>query len=127
MSYGSEAKGIDLEVDVKDVFLDINTSIPCGLIVNELVSNSLKHAFKGKDRGKIRVTLRPENSDKFKLVISDNGVGLPKGLDVAQTESLGLQLVTMLVEQLQGELRIDKNRGTSFEIVFKKLDYRTGH
>lgn len=127
MSYGINSKGVDLDVDVKDVFLDINTSIPCGLIINELVSNSLKHAFAGRDRGRIRVILRPDNDDKFKMVVSDNGVGLPEDLDVTQTESLGLQLVTMLVEQLQGTLRIDKNQGTSFEIVFKKLDYRIGN
>jgi len=127
MSYGINSKGIDLDVDVKDVFLDINTSIPCGLIINELVSNSLKHAFSGRDRGKIRVILRPDNDDKFKIVVSDDGVGLPKNLDVTQTESLGLQLVTMLVEQLQGTLRIDKNQGTSFEITFRKLDYRIRH
>lgn len=127
MSYGINSKGIDLDVDVKDVFLDINTSIPCGLIINELVSNSLKHAFTGRSRGKIRVVLRPENDDKFKMVVSDDGVGLPKDVDVTQTESLGLQLVAMLVEQLQGTLRIDKNQGTSFEILFKKLDYHIGN
>lgn len=127
MSYGINSKGIDLDVDVNDVFLDINTSIPCGLIINELVSNSLKHAFAGRDRGKIRVVLRPDDGDKFKMVVSDDGVGLPKDLDVTQTESLGLQLVSMLVEQLQGTMRIEKNQGTSFEIVFKKLDYRIGN
>jgi PAS domain S-box-containing protein len=123
MAYGVNSTLIDLDIDVKDVFLDINTSIPCGLIINELVSNSLKHAFSGRDRGKIHVVLRPEGNDKFKIVVRDDGVGLPKGLDVTQTESLGLQLVTMLVEQLQGTLRIDNNQGTSFEIIFKKLDY----
>ena len=127
MSYGINSKGIDLDVDVNDVFLDINTSIPCGLIINELVSNSLKHAFAGRNRGKIRVVLRPDDGDRFKMVVSDDGVGLPKDLDVTQTESLGLQLVSMLVEQLQGTMRIEKNQGTSFEIVFKKLDYRIGN
>jgi two-component sensor histidine kinase len=61
------------------------------------------------------------------LLVSDDGVGLPKGLDVTQTESLGLQLVTMLVEQLQGTLNLDNNKGASFEIVFEKLDYRPRH
>jgi two-component sensor histidine kinase len=111
-------------VSVKDVYLDINTSIPCGLIINELISNSLKHAFSGRDKGKIRVTLQSEKNSKFKLMVSDNGVGLPKGLDVTQTESLGLQLVTMLVEQLHGTLNIENNKGACFEIVFEKLNYR---
>ena len=125
ISYGINSTEIDLNVDVKDVFLDINTSIPCGLIINELVSNSLKHAFSGRARGKIHVAMRPENNGKFKMVIRDDGVGLPKNLEVTQTKSLGLQLVTMLVEQLQGTLSIENKKGTSFEIVFEKLDYRT--
>ena len=124
MSYRVDSTDIDLNVDVKDVFLDINTSIPCGLIINELVSNSLKHAFSGRDRGKIHVAMRPENNGKFKMVIRDDGVGLPKELKVTQTESLGLQLVTMLVEQLQGTLSVENKKGTSFEIVFEKLDFR---
>jgi len=120
MSYGINSTSIKLDVDVKDVYLDINTSIPCGLIINELVSNSLKHAFAGKKQGRIRIVLQPENEDKFKLVVSDNGVGLPRSLDVTRTESLGLQLVTMLVDQLQGSLSIDRNGGTSFEIIFQE-------
>jgi two-component sensor histidine kinase len=124
MSYGVNSKRIDLNVDVKDIFLDINTSIPCGLIINELISNSLKHAFTGRAQGTIHVSMRPENNSKFKIVIKDDGVGLPESLDVTQSESLGLQLVTMLVEQLQGKLSIVNKKGTSFEIVFEKLDYR---
>jgi PAS domain S-box-containing protein len=127
MSYGVNSTVVDLDVSVKDVFLDINTSIPCGLIINELISNSLKHGFSGRKRGKIFVTLRPEKNNKYRLVVSDDGIGLPKGLDVTKTESLGLQLVTMLVEQLQGTLHIDNDKGTSFEIVFEKLDYRARH
>jgi PAS domain S-box-containing protein len=127
MSYGINSTVIDLDVSVKDVFLDINTSIPCGLIINELISNSLKHAFSGRKQGKIYVGLQPEKNGKYKLVVRDDGVGLPKGLDVTQTESLGLQLVTMLVDQLQGILRIDNDKGTSYEIVFKKLDYHAKH
>ena len=127
MSYRIEPTEIDLSIDVKDVFLDINTSIPCGLIINELVSNSLKHAFSGRDRGKIHVSMRPENNGKFKMVIRDDGVGLPKNLEVTQTESLGLQLVTMLVEQLQGTLSVVNKKGTSYEILFEKIDLRARH
>ncbi len=123
MAYGINSNTVELDVDVKDVFLDINTSIPCGLIINELISNSLKHAFKDRTRGKIRVVLESQNNDKFRLVVSDNGVGFPKKFDLTKTESLGLQLVTMLIEQLQGKLVIERNLGTSFEIYFKKLDY----
>jgi len=120
MSYGVNSASVELDVDVKDVYLDINTSIPCGLIVNELVSNSLKHAFTGREKGRIRIVLQPENKNKFKLLVSDDGVGLPRSLDVLNTDSLGLQLVTMLVEQLHGTLSIQRNQGTSFEIVFQE-------
>lgn len=127
MSYGINSTEIDLVVDVQDVYLDINTSVPCGLIINELVSNSLKHAFAGRAQGKILVVMRPDSGGRFKLVIRDDGVGLPKNLDVRQTDSLGLQLVTMLVDQLQGSLSIDNEEGTSFEIIFEKIDYRVRH
>lgn len=120
VSYGVSSTSVELDVDARDVYLDINTSIPCGLIINELVSNSLKHAFEGRRKGRIRIALQPENKNKFKLVVSDDGVGLPESMDVLKTESLGLQLVTMLVEQLHGSLAIDRNNGTSFEIVFQE-------
>jgi PAS domain S-box-containing protein len=124
MSYKLDAKEIDLDLDVKDVFLDINTSVPCGLIINELVSNSIKHAFLGKDKGKIKVVMRPENDGRYLLMISDDGMGLPKDMDVTKTESLGLQLVSMLVEQLQGTLSLENKNGTSYEIVFEKIAYQ---
>jgi PAS domain S-box-containing protein len=119
VSYGVNSSSIELNVEVKDVYMDINTSIPCGLIINELVANSLKHAFLGRKKGKIRIFLQSENKSQFRLVVSDDGVGLPGSLDVSKNESLGLQLVTMLIEQLHGTLTIDRNHGTSFEIVFK--------
>jgi PAS domain S-box-containing protein len=121
MAYGINSTSIKLDVDVKDVYLDINTSIPCGLIINELISNALKHAFRGRKHGKIRIVLQPQNRDKIKMVVSDDGMGLPKRVDVTKTESLGLQLVIMLVEQLQGTLSVDRNRGTSFEIIFQEI------
>ncbi len=127
ISYGSNSTAIDLDVSGKNVFLDINTSIPCGLIINELISNSLKHAFSGREKGKIWVVLRSEKNGRYKLEVSDDGVGLPKNLDVTKTDTLGLQLVTMLVEQLQGTLSIDNKEGTSVEIVFEKLDFRARH
>ena len=95
----------------------------CGLIINEIISNSLKHAFPDGRKGKICIVLRSEKDGKFKLNISDNGVGLPKDLDIHNTESLGMQLITMLVDQLQGTLTLDRNQGTSFKIIFKELKY----
>lgn len=117
-------KGIKLDIEVKDIFLDINTGVPCGLIISELVSNSLKHAFPGGKNGKIQVGLYklPKNGD-FTLIVSDNGVGFPECLDSQNTESLGLQLVTALVEQLDGTIELDRGEGTSFTLKFKELKY----
>lgn len=125
-SYGVNSNVIRLKMDIGDVFLDVNTAIPCGLIINELVSNSLKHAFpkskawimKAKSRGEIDISLSPDKNNKFTLIVGDNGIGLPKDLDFKSTDSLGLQLVNTLVEQLEGTITLDRKNGTSFTITF---------
>ncbi|MBU7016564.1 MAG: PAS domain-containing protein [Theionarchaea archaeon] len=116
-SYGT--MNITLEVQGSGVSLGIDTAIPCGLIINELVSNSLKHAFPD-DKGKIRIGFRSIDGD-IELVVSDNGVGIPDTIDFRTTESLGLHLVTILVEdQLKGTVSLERNDGTTFTITFKK-------
>jgi two-component sensor histidine kinase len=105
---------------IKDVFLDLNTAIPCGLIINELVSNSLKHAFPGDKKGEIKIAMHPINKDRMEVIVSDNGVGLPKKVDFRKTDSLGLHLVNLLAEsQLHGDIKLDRTKGTSFHIRFK--------
>jgi two-component sensor histidine kinase len=105
---------------IKDVFLDLKTAIPCGLIINELVSNSLKHAFPGENNGEIKIAMHPLNKDGIEVIVSDNGVGLPKKVDIRKTDSLGLHLVTLLAEdQLHGDIKLDRKKGTSFHIRFK--------
>ncbi len=121
--YGTDPNAIKLEIDVGDVLLDINTAIPCGLLVNELISNSLKYSFPDGRKGNIHILLHPKKNNKFKLVVSDDGVGLPEDLDINKTESLGLQLVSMLTEQLQGSIKVDRNNGATFEITFEQLKY----
>ena len=106
-----------------DVFLGIDTAVPCGLILNELVSNSLKHAFPGGREGEIRIELRLDDDKKFTLMVSDNGVGIPKDLDFRNTESLGLQLVDTLVNQLEGTIELDRSGGTAFKTTFTELKY----
>jgi len=114
----------------------MDTAVPLGIIVNELVSNSFKHAFTGRGKGKIRIKLhREENGDcinireesksedcistgDFILTVSDDGVGIPENIDIEDLESLGLQLVTTLVDQLDGELELKRNNGTEFSILF---------
>ena len=130
-TYSSSSRGIKLGIDVDDVLLDIDRAIPCGLIVNELVSNSLKHGFpssedrsKGEQsRNEICVELHSDNHEKLTLIISDNGVGFPKDLNFQKTESLGLQLVNTLTDQLEGDIELDRRNGTAFKITFAQPKY----
>lgn len=119
-SYGINPNVIKLNINIKDVLMDINTAIPCGLIINELVSNSLKHGFPGGKKGEIKIAMHPLNENEIELIVSDNGIGLPEEVDFRDTESLGLHLVTILAEdQLHGEIKLDRTRGTSFHIRFR--------
>jgi two-component sensor histidine kinase len=120
--YSSSLKEIKWEVDVNDVKLNIETSIPCGLIINELISNSLKHAFKERDSGKITVKMDKYN-DLITLIVADNGVGIPNNFQIEKVSTLGLNLVTNLVKQIEGEMIIKKENGTSFTIEFKEINY----
>ena len=101
-----------------DIYLSIDDAVPCGLIVNELISNALKHAFVDGREGEICVMMQQLADRQVRLVVRDNGVGLPKDVDYMNTGSLGLQLVTMLVEQLDGTIEIRNNVGAEFEILF---------
>jgi PAS domain S-box-containing protein len=123
-SYRVNSDLVRMKTEVRDVLLDINSAIPCGLIINELVMNALKHAFPGGRKGEIIVSLRPSGDDKFILSVSDDGVGFPAGLDFHKTETLGMQLVTMLVDQLDGTISLGGNPGTRFEVVFRELKYK---
>ena len=116
-SYRTNGNDISLDVCVDDIFLTLDSAIPCGLIINELVSNALKHAFLNHSAGHITVDLHQEG-EKNVLVVRDNGVGLPGDLDVQATETLGLQLVSALVQQLDGTLGLDRGSGTLFKISF---------
>ena len=98
--YDTRGKGISFRTDIQDIFVSINSAIPIGLIINELVSNSLKHAFPEGRRGEIAISIRKENNT-LSIVYRDNGVGLPVDLDWRNTDSLGLKLVISLVEQMK--------------------------
>ena len=114
---GVQSERIEVTVDVADVRLGVDTAIPCGLLINELVSNSLKHAFPGGRAGRVRVTMRHDH-EHITLEVSDDGVGLPPGLDHRATSTLGLQLVNLLTEQLRGQLSLLAGPGTTFRITF---------
>jgi PAS domain S-box-containing protein len=118
-TYGVNKKKIRFHTDIKDIYLDINKAIPCGLIINELLTNSIKHAFPDGKGGEIRVAIRNQKGEKKELIVSDNGKGIPQDLDIGSTKSLGLTLVKILAEQqLRGSLHLEKKPETRFKIVF---------
>jgi PAS domain S-box-containing protein len=123
-SYGADPSKIGFRVEAKDVQLGVDTAIPCGLIVNELVSNCFKYAFPGRHKGKglIEIVMRQDETGKVTLSVSDDGIGLPDGMDLKTIKTLGLQLVTLLAEQqLQGSLTLGRGRGTKFTIEFQNM------
>lgn len=112
---------VDLEHDLQGISLNINQAIPCALLINELLTNIYKHAFVGRDKGKIELSLKEENQ-QVHLMIADNGIGLPDDFSLENPESLGAKLITVLVKQLNGDLSYttEKGRGTRFSIQFQK-------
>ena len=127
--YRGRAGGVTMDIEVSDVLLDVDTAVPCGLIITELVSNALEHAFvpdQGPREEKIQVEMYLED-DQVTLVVSDNGVGLPTDVAIQQSGSLGLQLVDILTRQLQGTITADSaasspggSGGTTFRITFSQ-------
>jgi PAS domain S-box-containing protein len=117
-SYGVDAQRIALRTDMERVLLDIDRAIPCGLILNELLTNVFKYAFPEGRAGEIRLVLRADPARHVTLMVQDTGVGLPEELDFRYTESLGLQLVCMLTEQLGGTITLTRQGGTTFTLTF---------
>ncbi len=109
---------VSLEVDIEETFLGVDTAIPCGLIVNELVTNAFKYAFPGNRSGEVLIRLRTNAEGNYNLTVKDNGVGLPDSLDIYHTETLGMQLVTILAAQMGSKLEIECDGGTGFHIQF---------
>ncbi len=116
--YNVDTASIRYEVDVVDVFFDVKYAIPCGLIINELVTNALKYAFPENEPGKITVGARITQTGDCKLWVQDNGVGMPKNFDIGETSTLGTQLVATLTDQIAGALEIEDACGTTFTITF---------
>jgi PAS domain S-box-containing protein len=127
-TYSLRSKGIRLYMDLEEnAFFDMDVAVPLGIIVNELVSNSFKHAFT-KEEGEIRIKLcREEKNDEtqeslFSLTILDNGKGIPENIKLENLESLGLKLVNILVDQLDGKIELERAHGTEFRITFKATE-----
>ncbi|HWQ20515.1 MAG TPA: PAS domain S-box protein [Methanotrichaceae archaeon] len=117
-SFGDGARGINIRLDLDETFLNIDYAIPCGLIVNELVSNSLKHAFPDHRAGRISIELRSSKDGSVYLSVQDDGVGIPQSPEMGTPKSMGLQLVAALAKQIKATLEIDGHDGTSFKIAF---------
>ena len=117
-AYVVDPNAVRLNVNCSDVALNINKAVPCGLIINELISNALKHAFPEGRKGEITVDFHPDGDNRLTLVVSDNGVGFPEDTDTSDTGTLGLRLISILVNQLKGTMEIERDAGTSFKITF---------
>ncbi len=123
-TFGVNPRSIGINIKVKNVKLSIDTAIPCGLLVNELVSNSLKHGFTAGRKGTIEIKMEKCKEENYILSVKDNGVGFPENVDFRNTETLGLQLINTLTEQVEGNIELKQDSGTEFIITFKASDYK---
>ena len=117
--FGMDTRRVHLDLAIRSIMVDINTAVPLGLIMNELVSNALKHAFPGERQGTISITGGDEH-DLITLVVRDNGVGFPPDFDWKNTTSLGMRLVNSLIDQVDGTITLDRGAGTAFTISVKR-------
>lgn len=120
-SHSPTSKAIKLDVQVDPVFLSMDIAVPVSLILNEMVSNSLKHAFKDRNAGMVKIRFKKEENGRFLLVVSDNGVGLPRDFSLENTPSLGLRLVKILTDQLGGNLTFRSEVGTELRVDFGEV------
>jgi two-component system, sensor histidine kinase PdtaS len=121
-SYNVDKTYIKSVTDIADISLNMETAVPCGLIISELVSNTLKYAFTKEMDGEVFVSLTAD-AYEYELIVKDNGIGLPEDLDFDNLESLGLLLVKNLTEQIDGKITINRYNGTEFKITFKESSY----
>lgn len=123
-SYRMNSQQLEFDFKIDPIEINIETAHPCGLIVNELVSNIFKHAFPDGRCGKIEIGFHQDQSGSIELIVKDNGIGLPENLDFRHTESLGMELVCTLTDQIKGEIKLARNEGTTFTLKFTELKYQ---
>jgi len=111
-------KCIEIRTEVENIWFNIDTSIPLGLIINELVSNSLIHAFQDRENGIVTITISKKENDTYHLIVKDDGIGMKNTVNISQSKTLGLKLVNALVKQINGDMKIKSDRGTCFQIIF---------
>jgi len=118
----SEINGsrIRLDISMPPIMLDMKTAVPCGLIFNELITNALKYAFPDQRTGSITIRCTRDETGRFEMSVADDGIGIPEGIRMSHPETMGLQLVSMLVEQLGGSIEIERKPNTRFQIRFQE-------
>lgn len=121
-TYSTQEDRIDLKMDVEDVEVDIDNAVPLGLIINEIVTNSLKYAFPDETAGTISISFHKQK-DQYLLEVSDDGIGIPEEFEVEKSDSLGMMLINSLTYQIGGELEMERSPGTTFRIKFKDPEF----
>ncbi len=117
-SYSVDRSRIVLSIDCEPLRLDVDTAIPCGLILNEVVSNALNHAFPGTRRGEVAIRLRSVGQDQGQLTVRDNGIGIAAGVDTTSVRTLGMRIVDSLAKQIDAAVEFDTSNGTAFSLTF---------
>ncbi len=124
-SYNLSTSRIEFKTQIEDISIGIDTSIPCGLIINELLSNSLKHAFPNERKGAIRLEIHTIKEGEIEMIFCDDGIGIPDTFDFRKSSSFGFRLLVDLVEyKLMGTIKLILNEGTEFQIRFKEIKYK---
>ena len=121
-TYSTQLGRVDLKMDVEDVEVDINNAVPLGLIINEMVTNSLKYAFPDDREGTISISFYKEK-DEYLLEVRDDGIGIPEEFEVEKNDSLGMMLINSLTSQISGQLEMERSPGTTFRIKFKDPEF----
>jgi PAS domain S-box-containing protein len=125
LSFNVPTDKIRYTVEAEKISLDIDTAVPCGLIINELVSNTIKHAFVETESGELQITFRKLENDQLELIIHDNGKGLPEGFSIEDSDSLGMQLINALANQLDAKLTVESGKGATFRLNFSPVHKAT--
>lgn len=116
-----DSSGIDMEITTDAIYLGIDSAVPCGMLINELLTNAFKYAFPHHREGIIKLSMKDLGDNLYCLEVSDNGVGLPEDVNLNEPKTFGLQLVKLLTEQLNGSIEVDRTNGTRFTITFKSI------
>jgi two-component sensor histidine kinase len=125
LSFNVPSGKITYTIEAEKISLDIDTAVPCGLIINELVSNTIKHAFAENEQGELQIVFRKLEGDELELIIHDNGRGLPEDFSIDDSDSLGMQLINALANQLDAKLMVESGKGATFRLKFSPVHKAT--